>query len=334
MGFSSDDLKIIVGRANPELGNQICENLNVTPVSCKLSNFADGEIRVQIQKNVRGSDLYIIQSLQPPAENILELLLLIDAARRASARRITAVIPYFGYARQDRKEEPRVPITAKLVARMIETAGAKRVLTLDLHAAQIQGFFEIPVDHLTSEVLFKSFIKSKMALLGLGPQDIVIVSPDVGGVKRIEGICKETGVSMAIIHKRRNEPNQSEALHLIGDVKDKVAILMDDIIDTGGTLIEAASLIRKHEPKRIFAFCSHPLFSDKLINGIKVPSVDSIIKSNIEKLCITDSIPLPQEKREKLDDSGKLKVASLADLFAKAISNINLERSVSELFDN
>jgi len=315
-----DSVSIIVGRSNPKIGELICEHLGVQAVKRHISNFADGEIRLQIGENVRGKDVFIVQSLNPPAENLLELLLIIDASRRASARRITVVVPYFGYARQDRKEKPRVPITAKLIARQIESAGADRLLTMDLHAAQLQGFFEIPVDHLNSDAVFESFINTEID----DGEELVIVSPDVGGVKRIEQISEHMGASIAIIHKKREDANMAKALNIIGDVKNKTAILRDDIIDTGGTLAKASELIKRKGANKILAFCTHPLFSRD--------AASLMVNSDIDRMGITDTIMLPEEKIDILKTNNFIYMKSVSHLFSAAIKNIHLERSVSVLF--
>ncbi|MFP4459542.1 MAG: ribose-phosphate diphosphokinase [Candidatus Zixiibacteriota bacterium] len=329
-------MKILIGRSNRRLGQEICNHLGVKPIDAIIENFADGEIRIQLKENIRGTDLFIIQSLNPPAENLLELLLLIDAARRASARRITAVIPYFGYARQDRKEKPRVPISAKLLSRLLEDAGANRVLTVDLHAAQIQGFFEIPVDQIISDELLAAFIHGyyertdgmttvSEEVKGIKSKDdkIVIVSPDVGGVKRIEDIADDMGANMAIVHKKRDEPNQSKALVVIGDVKEKIAIIRDDMIDTGGTLTHAAELLKQNGAKKIYAFCTHALFSG--------PAIDRICDSELDKLAVTDTIQIQPKRLQRLKDKNLLDIISVAPILSTAIGNIHHERSVSVL---
>ncbi|MFP4459541.1 MAG: ribose-phosphate diphosphokinase [Candidatus Zixiibacteriota bacterium] len=314
-------MRIIIGNANEPLGFRICEYLDTKPVERKLTRFADGEIRAQIQENIRGKDIYIIQSTEPPAENYMELLFLVDAARRSSARRITAVIPYFGYARQDRKEQPRVPISSKLLANLLETAGVDRILTMDLHAAQIQGFFKIPVDHLLSDMVFDEFV---MGLIDKqGP--IVVVSPDVGGVKRLQHSNDELGADLAIIHKKRDEPNQSEALNIIGDVKDKVAFIRDDIIDTGGSLVKAAKLVKEKGASKVCAFCTHALLSRD--------AVDKLANSCIETIGLTDTVRLPKSKESILKEAGILQKVTISHLFARAINNIHHESSVSVLFE-
>ena len=312
-------MKILIGRSNPKLGNKIAEHFSDKTVNTTMSNFADGEIRIQINDNVRGKDLFIFQSLQPPADNLFELLLLIDAARRASCRRITVVAPYFGYARQERKEKPRVPIAAKMVSVMLEKAGADRILTMDLHAPQIQGFFEIPHDHLISDSIFDSFAREYSQ-----NEELVIVSPDVGGVKRIEKVAEVLNASLAIIHKKRNEPNQSEALAIIGDVRGKTAIIRDDIIDTGGTLAKAAALLKSRGATKVFAFCTHPIFSGN--------AIENISNSEIDLLGVTDTVPLNINTEKSLKGAGKLRIVSVANLFYKAIYSIHNEQSVSTLF--
>ncbi len=275
---------------------------------------------------MRGADLFIVQSLQPPGENLMELMLLLDAARRASANRITAVIPYFGYARQDRKEKPRVPITAKLISSLLQKAGANRILTMDLHAAQIQGFFDIPVDQLTSDLVFEDFLNHIVEQTGRDLSDFVVVSPDVGGVKRIEDIVEDIGISMAIVHKKREEPNTSKALKVIGDVEGKIAILRDDMIDTGGTLTKASSLLMENGAEDVYAFCTHALLSKD--------APEKVVHSRIKTLGIADTIPLYEDKKCLLETKHQLKVISIAPLFAEAIDNIHHSRSVSQLFQN
>ncbi|MBN1756356.1 ribose-phosphate pyrophosphokinase [bacterium] len=323
------NIKLLVGRSNPGLGNRIVELFGAEPVTSVLKNFADGEIRFQICDNIRGKDVFIIQSTNPPGDNILELLLMVDAAKRASARRVTAVIPYFGYARQDRKDKPRVPISAKLIANLLATAGTDRILTLDLHAPQIQGFFDIPTDNLSSEGVFKWYLRGEGIVPSKADRDhkVVVASPDVGGVKRIEDFAEGLEVGIAVIYKRRNQPNQSEAIDLIGDVEGATVVLKDDIIDTGGTLAKAADLLVKKGAKEVFAFCTHALLSTKEVDGKLVSAREVIEKSSIKQLIVTDTIPIEDKKR-----SVKLKVIPIASLFAAAINNIHLERSVSVLF--
>ncbi|MCJ7459711.1 MAG: ribose-phosphate pyrophosphokinase [candidate division Zixibacteria bacterium] len=308
-----DVLKIISGNSNRPLAEKISQYLSVPISKAEVSRFADGEIRVRIDENIRGADLFIIQSTNAPAENFLELLVLLDAAKRASAKRITAVIPYYGYARQDRKDQPRVPITAKLVANLIAQAGANRVLTMDLHAAQIQGFFDIPTDHLFSNpVFYDYFIK-------LNFSDLVIIS-DVGSIKMVRNFAKKLGCPMAVMDKRRPAPNQAEVLNIIGEVKDKNVIIRDDIIDTGGTLTEFAYALQRNGAKEIYACCTHAVLSGK--------AVEEVEKSPIKKLVISDTINQSHE-----DFSNKIEVLSVAQLFGEAIIRTDKEESISSLFE-
>ncbi|MDD5731045.1 MAG: ribose-phosphate pyrophosphokinase, partial [Candidatus Omnitrophica bacterium] len=281
-----------------------------------VGKFSEGEIRVKINDNVRGKDVFVVQPTCPPVnENLMELLILIDAMRRASSKRITAVIPYFGYARQDRKDQPRVPITAKLVANLLTTAGADRVLTMDLHAGQIQGFFDIPVDHLYAiGVIVDYFLKLKLG-------DLVIVSPDVGGIKMARAYAKRMGAGLAIIDKRRDSPEKTEVMHILGEVENKNAILVDDLIATGSSLIEGAEALKKAKCKSIYAAVSHGVLSG--------PAIERVEKcKELKELIITDSIPLDDNKKHP-----RIKVLSVANLLGEAIKRIHNEESVSSLFD-
>ena len=308
-----DVLKIISGNSNRPLAEKVSQYVGVPISKAEVSRFSDGEIRVRIDENIRGADLFIIQSTGAPAENLLELLILLDAAKRASAKRITAVIPYYGYARQDRKDQPRVPITAKLVANLIAQAGANRVLTMDLHAAQIQGFFDIPTDHLFSNpVFYDYFIK-------LNFSDLVIIS-DVGSIKMVRNFAKKLGCPMAVMDKRRPAPNQAEVLNIIGEVKDKNVIIRDDIIDTGGTLTEFAYALQRNGAKEIYACCTHAVLSGK--------AVEEVEKSPIKKLVISDTI-----NNANRDFSNKIEVLSVAQLFGEAIIRTDKEESISSLFE-
>lgn len=312
----NNDLVIFSGNANRELAEQICDSLGVSLGSALVSRFSDGEIRVKIEENVRGKDVFVVQpTCDPVNENIMELLIMIDALRRASPRRITAVIPYFGYARQDRKDQPRVPITAKLVANLITTAGADRVLTLDLHASQVQGFFDIPLDHLYAVNVLVDFFNNIEKV-----DNLVVVSPDVGGIKMARGYAKRFGTGLAIVDKRRNTPDSIEVMNILGDVKGKNCILIDDIIATGSSLVEAGEFLKKQGGGRIFACVTHGVFCGDAIEKIK--------KSSIDKVIVTNSIPLPAEK--KID---KIEVVSISKLFAEAIRRIHKEESVSVLFN-
>ncbi len=306
-------LKLFSGRANPTLAERICSYLGILPGAIEIGNFSDGEIHVQIQENVRGRDVFVVQSLcQPCNDNLMEFLIIIDALKRASAKRITAVIPYFGYARQDRKVQPRVPITAKLVSDLISAAGTDRVLTMDLHAGQIQGFFNIPVDHLfASPVLIDHIRKNEK-------NDLVIVSPDAGGVERARAFAKRLEASLAIIDKRREEKNVAQVMHVIGDVAGKHSIIVDDIIDTAGTIVESAIALAGHGTLRISACCTHPVLSG--------PAIERLNDSPLAELIVTDTIPLDSKK------SDKIRVLSVANLLGEAIRRIHNETSVSSLF--
>lgn len=309
-------MKLISGTANPELAQKISEYLATPLVQTKITRFSDGEVFVEIKENVRGADVFIIQPTCPPVnENLVELLIMVDAARRASARRITAVIPYYGYARQDRKTAPRTPITAKLVANVIVVAGARRVLTMDLHAGQIQGFFDIPVDHLYAMPVFLEYLKDKFR-----GEEIVIVSPDAGGVERAREYAKRLNATMAIVDKRRPRPNESEVMNIIGDVKDKIAVIIDDMIDTAGTICKAASAIMDRGAKEVYAIATHPVLSG--------PAVERLAQSPIKEVVVSDTIPL-REEAQRLD---KIKVLSVSKLLGEAIRRIHTDDSISSLF--
>jgi len=309
-----DRLRLITGNSNRKLADAIVSYLDSSLTDTEATRFSDGEIRISISENIRGTDVFIIQSTHPPAENLLELLILIDAAKRASAKRVTAVIPYFGYGRQDRKDQPRVPITAKLVANLVATAGANRVLTVDLHATQIQGFFDIPVDHLYGSPILMDHFKEEVE------DDIVMVSPDVGSIKTARSCAKKMNCSLALVDKRRPAPNQSEVMHVIGDVRRKQAIIIDDMVDTGGTLTEAANALMEHGADAVYAGCTHPVLSGN--------SMEKISSSHLKQLVVTDTIPVPPEKQ--ID---KLKIKTTANLLGEAISRIHQEKSVSVLFE-
>ncbi len=309
-------MKIFSGTSNPELAKKICEYLAVPLGHMEVKRFSDGEIFVEIKENVRGADVFVIQSTCPPVnEHLMELLIIIDALRRASARRITAVIPYYGYARQDRKTAPRTPITAKLVANLLTVAGARRVLTMDLHAGQIQGFFDIPVDHLFAAPVLLEYIKDTFR-----DQDLVIVSPDAGGVERARAYAKRLGAGIAIVDKRRARPNESEVMHVVGDVKDKVAIILDDMVDTAGTMCQAAKAIKDHGAKEVHGMATHPVLSG--------PAPQRIRESVLESLVVTDTIPL----RPETQSIDKIKVLSVSRLLGEAIRRIHADDSVSSLF--
>ena len=311
-----DKLAILTGNANPQLAQDICSALKVKLQDAFVGKFSEGETRVKINDNVRGKDVFVMQPTCPPTnDNLMELLIMIDALKRASAKRITAVVPYFGYARQDRKDQPRVPITAKLVANLITVAGADRVLTVDLHAGQIQGFFDIPLDHLFAVGVFIEYF-SKMNLDGL-----VIVSPDVGGIKTARAYAKRIGAGLAIIDKRRENPEKTEAMHILGEVDGKNALIVDDLVATGSSLFEAVETLKKGGAKNVYAAITHGVLSG--------PAIERLEKCvNLKELVITDSIPLSQAKKHP-----RIKVLSIAELLAEAIKRIHNEESVSSLFD-
>lgn len=307
-------ITLIHGNASSKLAQGISRYLNIPIVDTLVSRFKDGEIRVQIKENIRGSDVFIIQSTNPPADNLLELLLLADAAKRASAKRITAVIPYFGYARQDRKDQPRVPISAKVMADLLQVVGINRVLTLDLHADQIQGFFDIPVDNLFVTPVMKEYF------IDLDPSVWTVVAPDVGATKRARAIARKLGnLPLALIDKRRPEPNVAEVLHVIGNVQGRKLLILDDIIDTGNTIQVAADKLKALGALEIKVAAAHALFSDN--------AVEKLCNAPIDEIVITDSIEHKQTLNMK-----KLKILSVAPLLAKAIRRIHDEESVSELF--
>ncbi len=311
-----DKIAIFSGNANPELAKDICKDLKVKLQDAFVGRFSEGEIRVKINDNVRGKDVFIVQPTCPPSnDSLMELLIMIDALRRASANRITAVIPYFGYARQDRKDQPRVPITAKLVANLLTTAGTSRVLTMDLHAGQIQGFFDIPVDHLFSVGVFVDHL-SKMNI-----KDLVAVSPDVGSIKMARAYAKRMSAGLAIIDKRRVSPEKAEAIHIMGEVEGKNAIIIDDLIATGSSLIEAVEALKKAGAKNIYAAITHGILS-----GPAIQRIDQC--KGLEKLFISDSVPLTEEKK-----NAKIQVLSVASLLAEAIKRTHNEESISCLFD-
>lgn len=309
----SKHLKLISGNANPEFAKEVSDYLHVPLVDALVSRFSDGEIRVQIKENVRGADIFVIQPLVPPInDHIMELLLLLDALKRSSTHRITAVIPYFAYARQDRKDRPRVPISAKLLADIIQKAGAERVLTVDLHSAQIQGFFDCPVDNLYALPVILDYLKNKEI------ENAVVVSPDAGGVERARLLANKLGVGLAIIYKKRPEPNVVETLDVIGDIEGKNAIIIDDIIDTAGTIVAASNMLLEKGAKSVIAACTHPVFSGPAIERLKNSAIDEVITTNT----------IPVEGKE----FDKLTVLSVAELVGEAIKRINIESSVSSLF--
>jgi ribose-phosphate pyrophosphokinase len=311
-----DKIAVFSGNAHPELAEAICKCLKIKLSDAFVGRFSEGEIRVKINDNVRGKDVFLVQPTCPPTnENLMELLIIIDAMKRASALRITAVVPYFGYARQDRKDQPRVPITAKLVANLLTVAGASRVLTMDLHAGQIQGFFDIPVDHLFAIGVFIEYFKK------LNLNDLVIVSPDVGGIKMARAYAKRIGASLAIIDKRRESPDKTEAMHILGEVKGKNAIIVDDLIATGSSLFEGVHALKKAGAKHIYAAISHGILA-----GPAIERLDNC--KDLKELIITNSIPLEGKKLHK-----RIKVLSVAELLCEAIKRIHNEESISCLFD-
>ncbi len=310
----ADKLKVFSGSANVPLAEAICRRLRIRPGRITRTRFSDGEISVKYEENIRGTDCFLIQSTNAPADNLMELLIMIDAARRASAKRITAVIPYFGYPRQDRKDQPRVAISAKLVANLLTTAGADRVLTMDLHAPQLQGFFDIPVDHLYSATVACKYVQ-KMRI-----PNLVIASPDVGGIQIARAYARRLHVPLAVVDKRRPKPNETEVFSVIGEVKDKNVLFVDDIVDTAKTLCNAAQVLREdYGAKEIWALCTHAVLSGAAIENLR--------KSYISRLVVTDTIALPPEK--KID---KLEVISVANVFAQGILSIHRAKSISRLF--
>jgi ribose-phosphate pyrophosphokinase len=310
-------LKLFTGNSNPVLAREVSESLGVTLGRANVKRFSDGEIQVEIEDNVRGVDVFLLQSTCPPVnENLMELLVMIDAMKRASAARITAVIPYYGYARQDRKVAPRAPITAKLVADLIEAAGAERVLSMDLHAGQIQGFFNIPFDHLYAMPVTLEYIRRKFH----STKDLVVVSPDAGGVERARAYAKRLGSSLAIIDKRRAGPNVAEIMHIIGDVKGKDVVIVDDMIDTAGTLTQGAKAMRDAGAKRIFATATHPVLSGSALSRIK--------ESVLEAVGVTNTIALSEDAKKM----GKVELIGVSGLIAEAIRRIHHNDSVSSLF--
>lgn len=310
-----EDIQLVTGTSNPKLADDIAKHIDVKLTDCIVKRFSDGEVFVQINENIRGADLFIIQPTNPPADNLMELLMLIEASRRASAMRITAVIPYYGYARADRKDRPRVSITAKLVANLITTAGADRIITMDLHASQIQGFFDLPHDHLYSSIIFNDHIAD------LDMKDLVVVSPDVGSIKLARATAKKLNADLAIVDKRRPEANVAEVMNIIGEVKGRNVLIRDDMIDTGGSMCAAAEHIKSMGAKDIYAACTHGVLSGQAIEKIE--------KSPIKKMIISDSID--QSKKHLTD---KFEVLSCAELIGQAIMRISDEESVSSLFED
>jgi ribose-phosphate pyrophosphokinase len=313
--MNHDRLKIFTGNAHPALAREICHWLDKPLADAEIRQFSDGEIHLQIQENVRGEDVFVIQPTSTPVDrNLMELLLILDALKRASAKRITAVLPYYGYARQDRKDRPRVPISARLVAAVLETAGADRVLTLDLHAAQIQGFFDIPVDHLFSAPVMIEYFRT------LQLSDITVVSPDAGGVERARAFAKRLNSPLAIIDKRREEANVAEVMNVVGEVKGRHCMIVDDIIDTAGTLVKGAEALLEKGAASVTACATHAVLSGGAVARIEA--------SLLKEVVVTNSIPLSEETRK----SSRIKSLSIAKLLAEAIRSIHEETSVSGLF--
>lgn len=310
------DMKIVTGSANPELAKAICDHLGCQLTPALTTTFSDGELRIEIGDNVRGDDVFVVQpTCAPVNDNIIQLCLMLDALKRASAARITAVIPYYGYARQDRKVSPRAPISAKVIADFIRVAGAQRVVTVDLHAGQIQGFFDCPVDNLYAVPVMMDYLRAQSL------EDIVVVSPDAGGVERARSYAKRLNAGLAIIDKRRDRPNQATAMHVIGNVQGKRAIMVDDMIDTAGTLCAGADVLMQNGAREVIACAAHGVLSG--------PAIDRLNNSPaLKEVIVTDTIPL----RDKLERCPKLKVASVAALLGKTIHNIHTGSSVSVLF--
>jgi ribose-phosphate pyrophosphokinase len=308
-----DTLRVFTGNANPGLAEEICRYLQIGMGEAEVGRFADGEISVKINENIRGCDIFVVQPTAAPAENLMELLVMADAARRASARRVTAVLPYFGYARQDRKDQPRVPITAKLVANLIATAGVGRVLTMDLHSSQIQGFFDIPFDHLyAAPVLIEYFQRKALP-------DLTVVAPDVGSIKMARAYAKRLGASLALVDKRRTRADDAEVMNLIGDVEGRNVVIFDDVISTGKTVAKAAVALREHKAKDIYVGATHAVFSPQAIEHLAAAPVVEVV--------VTDSLAVPARYRWSA-----LKVLTVSGLLGEAIRRIHEERSLSSLF--
>ena len=310
-----NDFAVFTGNSNPVLAKKICKYLGVQLGGAKVKTFSDGEIQIEIEETVRGKDIFIVQSTCPPVnDNLVELLLMIDAFKRSAASRITAVMPYYGYSRQDKKVVPRVPISARLIADLLTVAGTNRLITMDLHAGQIQGFFDIPVDNLFAAPVIIEYIKSNFS------NNLVIVSPDAGGVERARAYAKRLNTDLAIIDKRRDAPNRAIAMSVIGDVADKVAVILDDMIDTAGTLIEAAYAIIEHGAKEVHACCAHPIFSG--------PAIDRIKNSVLKSVVVSDTIPL----NSKAEICDKISTLSISELVGESIIRCHKGDSVSNLF--
>ena len=309
------ELKLFAGRSNHRLAESIAKHIGVPLGKITIKNFSDGELWVKYSENVRGSDVFIVQSTNPPADNLMELLIMVDAAKRASARRVTAVIPYFGYARQDRKDQPRVSITAKLVSNLIVKSGADRVITMDLHAPQIQGFFDIPVDHLYSSAVYISFFAERKI------PNLAVVSPDVGGIKMARAFAKRLDAELILIDKRRPVPNQAEVMNIIGKVEGRNILIVDDLIDTGGTFVGAAKALKDAGAQEIFGACTHPILSGN--------AAERIANSVVSKLYVTDTIPLDPA----VASAPNVEVLSVAEIFGEAIQRGFNNQSISSLFD-
>jgi ribose-phosphate pyrophosphokinase len=315
---AKDELEILTGNSNPALAREVAEHLEAKLGQVEVGRFPDGEVMVEVRQNVRGGDCFVIQSTcSPPNDNLMELLLIMDALRRASAKRITAVIPYFGYSRQDRKVAPRVPISAKLVADLVTAAGAQRVLTVDLHAGQIQGFFNIPVDNLYAMPVLVQYLRKR-----LDSQRVTVVSPDAGGVERARAFARRLNADLAIIDKRRQRASEVAEMRLVGEVRDSVALLVDDMIDTAGTITEAANVILAAGAAQVMACATHPILSD--------PACERLNRSSISEVITTNSIPLSAKAQAELTN---LKVLSVGGLIAEAVRRIHNEESVSSLFN-
>jgi len=312
--MATRELKVFCGNSNKELAQEIADYLGISLGNAEVTRFKDGEVSIAIDESVRGADVFVVQpTCAPTNESIMELLILMDALRRASAYRITAVVPYYGYARQERKSKAREPITAKLIANLITTAGADRLVAMDLHAPAIQGFFDIPVDHLPGAPILAEYFLSKQL------KNVCVVSPDIGGVSRARNFAERIGASLAIVDKRRPEPNVSEVMHVIGELQGKTAILIDDIIDTAGTISQAADVLIEKGALEVYACCTHPVLSG--------PATERLEKSVIKEVVVTNTIPLTSEKR-----LAKMKVLSVAPLLGEAIVRIHEDLSVSKLF--
>lgn len=314
MSMDSHPAKLFAGRSNPELAREISDYVDLPLGGLTIKNFSDGEIWVKFEENIRGTDVFLIQSTNPPAENILELLLMIDAAKRASAHRITAVIPYYGYARQDRKEQPRVPISARVLATLLTQSGADRVLTMDLHSTQIQGFFDIPFDHLYSKIALLRHVKNQDL------DNLCVLAPDVGSIPMARSYAKLLTASLAIIDKRRPEPNRSDVMNVIGELDGKNIIIIDDLVDTAGTMTTAAEVAMEKGAKSVYALATHAVLSG--------PAVLRIVASPIKHLTVTNTLHIPKEKR-----FDKLRVISVGEVFGESIRRIHEEESISSLFN-